>query len=170
MLKIQYLFNICGPLLIIACNNNNQNTQKENVGNDSLIQVSIAEKDTAPISLEFLQSSETAPLSESAMHQIYTKIYPGKAPKQTNNFSNMSLEKFKVAGDNFLTVIDLYKDSSKATHEFLSRTNDIMSAYINKQINEAGTNADLRLKLQIMQIRSDINTKLAELKINDKLK
>lgn len=160
VMKFQYLLFI----IIVSCNNSAKNQSETTIDK---IENTDTISESEPLSYEDLKTefkdSSTA-INETLSRMIFEKVYPlKKTPKTNFDFEGLDLGQLKIAYSRFAKIVSNHKDSS------LDYLPSIELGYSKLESRFATLSIDTTLnikdKLEITSLKSDINTGIAEIKI-----
>lgn len=155
-------------ILFCACSNSGTEHQVVNSKQESAVNT----LDSVPMTYDQMKSAQNqsdTSFTELSAIQMFKKVYPGKTPKKTSDFSGLELKDMKTAYNNLLKVCIDYRDSGKLYTEQIEK---MYSALDSKLESSDLPENPLPIgdKLNITNIKSDINTEIAGMKMRQKTK
>ncbi|HEY1046485.1 MAG TPA: hypothetical protein VGF79_08595 [Bacteroidia bacterium] len=155
-------------ILFCACGNSSSEQKVVNAKQDS----TAVALDTAPMTYDQMisaQSQSDTLFTEHSAILMFKKVYPGKTPKKLSDFSGLELKDMKTVYNNLLKVCIDYRDSGKLYTEQIEK---MYSALESKLESSDLPDNPLPIgdKLNITNIKSDINTEIAGMKMRQKTK
>lgn len=100
---------------------------------------------------------------------MFKQVFPGKTPKNINDFSRLESKDMITAYHNLLKVCFDYKDSGKMYTEQIEKIYSALDAKMEAS-DQPENPLPIGDKLNITNIKSDINTEIARMKMTQKTK